>query len=442
MKVTFILPSVGRMPGRPYVRSWLMEPLAIGALSALTPPDVERVFHDDRLEPIPFDAPTDLVALSVETYTARRAYQIAAAYRRRGVPVVMGGFHPTLAPEDAATEADAVVIGEAEGVWPALLADAASGRLQRVYRAGDGPPPPMATPDRSIFAGRPYVKLTLVEAGRGCPHTCEFCAISPFFRRRHRNRPVEEIVAEIRAAGRRPVFFVDDNLCADRGHARRLFEALAPLRRRWVGQVSLDATRDEGLLARMRASGCAGVLIGLESLDPEGLAAMGKAVNGAPADYAGALARLRRHGLAVYGTFVFGYDGDTPATLERAFRFAVKHRLFFAAFNHLVPFPGTALHARLESEGRLRRPAWWRDPAFRFGDVAFRPAGFTPGGLADACFAFRRRFYGPTSVLRRARDPRANARTPFMTALFLAQNLGAGRDARLRQGLPLGFPEA
>ncbi len=440
MKITFILPCVGRLPGRPYVRSWLMEPLAIGVLSALTPKRHDRVFYDDRLEDIPYDEPTDLAAINVETYTARRAYQIAAEYKRRNVPVVMGGFHATLVPDEVVKHADAVVIGEAEELWPRVLEDLALGRLQQVYSSENRPSLAGMMPDRSIFADKPYVDLALVETARGCRYGCEFCSISSFYGRSYSARPVSDVVADIRSLNRRNVFFVDDNICVDRVRTKALCEALIPLKIRWIGQVSLDVTHDKELLALMRESGCIGVLIGFESLEPKSLAQMGKKANNDGGDYARSLKRLRAHGLAVYATFVFGYDGDTEASFERALDFALQHRFFFMAFNHLVPFPGTPLYDRLLNESRLRYDAWWLADDYCFGDVAFVPESFSPDELSQACYTFRRRFYSLPSVLRRGFDLKANCQNFWMAALFYYQNLSSGRDVKRRQGLPLGIP--
>ncbi len=441
MKVTFILPCVGRNGDRAYPRSWLMEPLTIATLAGLTPPQIEREFYDDRLEPIPYDTPTDLVAITVETYTARRAYQIAAEYRRRGRAVVMGGYHATLVPDDVAPHADAVVVGAAEGVWPRLLQDAEKGRLQPVYHSDASVEATAAQPDRSIFRGRPYMDLGLVETARGCAFHCEFCSITAFHRGRYKPRPITDVVTDVASLRQKYVFFVDDNICVDRSRARALFEALKPLRVRWAGQVSINIAEDESLVRLMRDSGCIGVLVGFESLSDANLTAMGKQTNADPADYPRQLAVLRKHGIAVYGTFVFGYDADTPATFEQTLHFARRNKLFFAAFNHLVPFPGTPVYERLRHDGRLPDENWWMSATYRFGDVAFRPNTMPATELAQRCLACRHRFYSPASVLQRATDLRANCRSPHMALLFFAQNIGSGREVDLRQGLPLGCTE-
>lgn len=440
-RIRFILPCVGRIPGQPYIRTWQMEPLSIARLSAMTPPDIAQEFFDDRLEEIPYGGDPDLVALSVETYTARRAYQIAARYREQGVPVVMGGFHATLRPEEAAGQADAVVIGEAEAVWPQVVGDALAGRLQARYAAPSPAPLADARADRSIYATKNYLDLALVETARGCRYHCEFCSISAFFRAKYRARPIEEVVAEVRALKARNLFFVDDNFAADAERTRCLLEALAPLRRRWVAQVALNVAGDEAMLRLMKRSGCSGVLIGFESLDQETLRRMGKGVNLRGADlYTRALDRLRRHGIAVYGTFVFGYDNDTEDQFRRTLDFAVRHGLFFAAFNHLVPFPGTPVYERLRQEGRLVSDPWWLSDGYRFGDVAFHPRQMSAERLADLCYEYRRRFYALSSIARRARNWRANCTAPLGLPLYLALNLAGRRDAVHRQGLPLGIP--
>ncbi len=434
-----MLPSVGRKPGEPYLASWQMEPLTMAVLAGLTPPDVERVLHDDRLEPVPETIEADLAAITVETYTARRAYQIADALRRRGVPVVMGGYHATLVPDEVLEHADAVVLGEAEGVWPEVVETVRAGRpLEPTYRSTARPLLEGSRPDRSIYAGKRYLALRLVEATRGCRFACEFCSVQRFYAHSHVARPVDEVAAEVALQDARDVFLVDDNLLADPEHAARLAQALAPLGRRWVTQASLSGLEDEALVRALAQSGCIGLLVGFESLGAAALAAMGKAWNGGPERYRRALAVLRRHGIAVYGTFVFGYDGDDESSFAAAVDLAKRERFFLAAFNHLVPFPGTALYDRLEREGRLLRERWWLDPSYRFGDVAFRPLGMTAAALTERCMAARREFYSLRSMASRALDLEANCASARMAALFVSTNLMLRREVGARRGIELG----
>ena len=439
MRLTLIFPAIGRRRGKPYLRLWQMEPLSMAMLGALTPRDIELRFYDDRIEEIPFDEPTDLVAMTVETYTARRACQIASEYRKRRVPVVMGGFHPSLCPDEAARFAETVVIGEAERLWPRVLDDYRHGTPGKIYQESARPALNGLLPRRDIFAGKRYLPLGLVEAGRGCAMPCEFCAIQSVYHATHQRRPLDTIAAEVDGLrrSRRLFFFVDDNLALHAGAAKELLRALIPMRIRWLGQLSITAAQDEELLELLRRSGCAGVLIGFESLDQENLAAMNKQFNLGVGFYEQAMANLRRHGIGVFGTFVFGYGRETPATIAQALAFAQEQGFYLAAFNHLVPFPGTPLYRRLAEEGRLLKPQWWLDPEYRFNEVAFRPAAMEPAELRESCLAARRAFYSPGHTWQRHRKL-AGSLTLKETALFWVLNLLHRAEVRNRDGFPLG----
>jgi radical SAM superfamily enzyme YgiQ (UPF0313 family) len=415
-----------------------MEPLAAAVLAGATPEDVEVRFWDDRMEAIRYDEATDLVAISVETYTARRAYQIASRFRRRGVPVVMGGFHATLVPEEVGRYADAIVVGEAEAIWPRVLADFGRGRLARIYRSTGRPPLAGLRVDRSIFAGKRYLPIGLLEAGRGCHLRCEFCAIQSYYGSTQTRRPTEEILAELRQLKKPLVFFVDDNITSNMEQAKEFFRALIPLRIRWVSQASINAAHDPEFLELIRASGCQGLLVGFESLNPDNLRRMHKGFNTMKGGYEVALANLRRAGIRLYATFILGYDDDQPGTLRETLEFALRHRFFMVAFNHLTPFPGTPLYERLRREGRLLFDRWWLDPGYRYGMVPFAPRGMTAEAVAAGCIAARRAFYGWRSILRRSLDGQVNTRGAFMASNFFVINYLMRREVTQREGYPLG----
>ncbi|HND51920.1 MAG TPA: radical SAM protein [Pirellulaceae bacterium] len=438
-RLTIVHPCVGRPRGmKRYIRTWQMECLPAAMIAALAPPDIEKKFYDDRLEPIPYDEPTDLVAISVETYTARRAYQIASEYRRRGVPVVMGGFHATLCPEEVGRYADSLVIGEAEGVFEQVVDDYRHGTPQPVYRS-PGRPALRTTPDRSIFQGKKYLPIRLVEFARGCRFKCDFCAIQSFFDATHNHRSIDDVVAEIARVRRRGqmIFFIDDNLTSGMAEARELMEALIPLKLRWVSQTSINVAHDEEMLDLMRRSGCQGVLIGFESLHADSLKQMNKSFNLMSGGPAKALANMAKHRLSVYGTFIFGYDHDTPESIRETVEFAIDHGLFIAAFNHITPFPGTPLYSRMQAEGRLLYDAWWLDPRYRYNMIPFQPRTMSPEELARNCLDARRRFYSWGSIVRRARSA-VNRRTPYVLWNHMVINALHHWDVEGRSGLPLG----
>jgi len=441
MRLTLVHPAVGRRPGVNYMRTWQMEPLPIAALAALTPKDVSIAFYDDRMEEIDFDRPADLVAIPVETYTAKRAYQIASEFRRRGVPVVMGGFHATLMTDEVKDYAEAVVVGEAEGLWPHVIEDARMGRLKPLYQSNSQPDLGAVRYDRSLFRGRRYLRIGLVETGRGCRFPCDFCAVQTFFQRTARHRPIDAIVAEIASLKdeKKLFFFVDDNFAADLPFARDLAEALAPLGIRWVTQMSINAAHDEAFLAALARAGCSGVLIGFESLDEGVLRAMKKRFNTMRGGFSVALANLRRHGIRVYGTFVFGYDGERAEAFDEAAEFAIDHRFYLAAFNHLTPFPGTPLFARLQREGRLLYERWWLDERYGYNGIPFQPAAMAPDAVRQGCLRARRRFYTWSSIVRRALDP-VNRADAFMFRNFFVINGMHRVEVEKRDQFPLGDP--
>lgn len=438
MRLTLVHPCIGRKRGQPYIKSWQMEPLAPALIAALTPGDVEVRFHDDRMEEVPFDEPSDLVAISVETYTARRSYEIATEYRRRGVPVVMGGFHPTLVPGEAAVFADAVVVGEAEAVWPELIDDFRSGSLKELYRSPARPVLSDSRPDRRIFRDKRYLPIGLVEAGRGCHFRCEFCAVQSFFGSTQNRRDVDSLLSEIRSLPQRLLFFVDDNITSNMDEAKEFFRALIPLGRKWVSQASINAAHDEEFLDLIKRSGCQGLLIGFESLDPETLRRMHKGFNTMAGGYERALSNLRRFRIPLYATFLFGNDEDTHSTFRDVLEFCEESRFFIVAFNHVTPFPGTPLYKRLQDEGRLRFERWWLHPAYRYGDVPFHPRHLTCEEVRDGCLKLRGSFYRWGGIARRSLDLRVNAPTPFMWGNFFLINMMIRSEVRARAGYPLG----
>jgi radical SAM superfamily enzyme YgiQ (UPF0313 family) len=435
VKITFVRPNLFDTRSTD-----AMEPLCFAILKSLTPADVETVLHDERLAPVPLDEPADLVAMTVETYTARRAYQLAAEYRHRGVPVVMGGYHPTFLPEEALEHADAVVEGDAEGAWPAVVGDARAGRLGRRYRGDIARPLEGPPPDRSVFAGKRYAPLALVQYGRGCRYNCDFCSIHAFYGSTVRQRPVADVVAEVEGAGRRHVFFVDDNLFVDVPRARALFEALAPLGITWSCQVSIDVVRDRDLVRLMGRSGCITALIGFESLDPRNLAQMRKGWNVRHGGYDLAVSVLQDAGIMLYGTFVFGYDHDTVEAFDRTLDFALRHRFCLANFNPLTPTPRAPLLDRLRREGRLIHDRWWLAPDYRYGQATFHPRGMTADELTAGCYRARSRFNTLRSIVGRLWEPRATLRSPYRAGVFLCANWISRREIHAKQGLALGVP--
>lgn len=438
MKVTLIEPAMIKNSGFSEKPSWQLQPLTLATLAGLTPPDVEVQAVDDRVEEIDYDEARDLVGISLKTFTARRGYEIAAEFRKRGVPVILGGHHPTLLPQEAARHADSVLIGEAEGVWPQVVADAQRRRLQPTYRQPETLPFANIRVDRSVFAGKKYLPVAMVETTRGCPFACSFCSVTTFFGRGFRHRPPEEVVAEVAALKQKFVFFVDDNIIADKEAAKALFRALIPLKIRWISQASLTMTKDLELMRLMRASGCAGVLVGIESINRANLKQIHKSWNTVGIGYDQALQIARDHGIAIVGSFILGMDDDTRESLDLTLEFAIRQRFFSVLFNLLTPYPSTDLYDQFLRDGRLTRPEWWLDPQYTYGSAVFEPKNITAHELEQGRLRLYREFYGPRSVLRRIWEPQANARDLWHAFTFLSMNLPADREEQMRFGKALG----
>ena len=438
MKITLIEPAMIKTASFSEKPAWELQPLTLATLAGLTPPEVEVQALDDRLEPIDYDEPRDLVGISVKTYTARRAYEIAAEFRKRGVPTILGGHHPTLLPEEAAEHADSILLGEAEGVWDIVVRDAAQGRLKRVYRQPETQPLSGLKVDRSVFAGKRYLPVAMIETTRGCPFACNFCSVTAFFGRGFRHRPPAEVVAEVLKLKQRLYFFVDDNIVADRNAAKALFRALIPLKIRWISQASLTMAKDLELMRLMRDSGCMGVLVGIESISPANLKQINKSWNTVGIGYDEALKIIREHGISVVGSFILGMDDDTPASLDLTLEFAIRQKFFAALFNLLTPYPATELYADFLRAGRLTMPHWWLDPAYTYGSAVFTPRHLSKMELEQGRLRLYRRFYGPRSLMSRLWEPQANARDIWKAFTFLSMNLPADREERLRYGQPLG----
>jgi len=441
VKVTLIKPNIGRMPDRRYIDEGRMEPLNLGVIAALTPPHVEVVMYDDRMEDLPFDEATDLVGITVETYNARRAYEISAEYRKRGVPVILGGMHPVLLPEEAALNADSLFLGDAETLWHEVVEDARKRRLKPLYRAPVGRPQPGTLTRRDIFRGKGYIPLTLVQFSRGCRFNCNFCAVARYFDRQQYYRDIREVIAEIESQERRLVFFVDDNINSYPEMSVKLYRELKALKIRWVSQSTIDMADEPELMDAMLESGCLGHVVGFESVDPRNLKQMRKASNLPRWErYERQLKVMREHGLQTWASFVLGYDYETPASVRDTADFALANKFTFAAFNILMPYPATPMYERLRAEGRLLYDGrWWLHPDYRFNYAAFRPKSCSPEELTEACWDARSRFNSFASLIHRALDFKTNMRNPVRFGTYLQFNPIFRKEVFKKHGMHFGY---
>ncbi|NTU83564.1 MAG: B12-binding domain-containing radical SAM protein [Chloroflexales bacterium] len=372
-------------------------------LAALVPPQWEVTHCDEAMIPVDLTAPVDLVAITFHTPSAPHVYDLAAQFRRRGIPVVLGGPHVTLVPEEAQQYADVIVVGEAEVSWPQFLADCEQGHYARRYAAGAPPAlthAPMARKD--LYHRRDYSGGRLF-ATRGCAFGCDFCSLAVMYQRQVRTRPVAAVAAEYASFPGKVIIFWDDNLASDRAYANALFQAIAPYQKWWSSQVSIQAGHDEAFLEGAARSGCKHLFIGLESLSQASMNEVHKGFNRVE-DYARVIERIHSYGISVQVGIVFGFDHDSEAIFAETLDFLEAVGVQQATFNILTPYPGTRLYQRLEAEGRILTRDWrqynGRDA------VVFQPKQMSAAALLAGYQYANRRFYGLTSIARRlSRSP-------------------------------------
>jgi radical SAM superfamily enzyme YgiQ (UPF0313 family) len=372
--------------------------LSLPTLASLTPPDWEvRIVHD-YMHPVDLETPGDLVAMTVLTAPSSRAYELADQFRARGRKVVFGGFHVWARPDEAAQHADAIVIGEAEDLWPAVLDDFLAGRLKdRYVSAGPVSLAGRPAPRYELVDKRDYkVEVYPIESSRGCPYNCDYCAVTAFHGGRHRLRPVGDVLRNIRATGSRYIAFADDNLCADRDHALEMFRELAKLDIRFMAQSTMYIADDPELLDAAIKGGLRMLWVGVESIQPEALDEVHRRINQVE-EFGRRIEEFNKRGLLVGTNLIFGFDHNTRETFDATYDFLMSHKVFPFLYI-LTPVPGTRLWDRIKGEGRLLSEDWRQYTGY---DVVFQPKNFSPDELRDLYFKTVARLFSVRNNLRR-----------------------------------------
>lgn len=419
IKIALVSPKgpLYRQRGGIWKKSLRYQPLTLTTLAALVPPEIpiELKLIDEGITEVPLDLDANLVGLTVITGTAMRAYELADHFRKRGITVVLGGPHVTLIPDDAQPHADVVVTGYAEDSWPQLLRDFVAGRVKPRYDQAPGLDlADRPFPRRDLLPGQHYLTNNVFEATRGCIHSCDFCVVPTAWGRKPYQKPVEQVVADIRQHGGQTLIFIDLNLIADRDHALRLFTALIPLKIQWYGLATVLLADDLELLDLAARSGCRGLLMGLESISPQNLRQSQKGFN-SPEKYFQVVERLHEHGIALQGCFVFGLDDDEPEVFLKTAEFAVQAKIDLPRYAIVTPFPNTALYKRLLSEGRILTRNW---ELYDGQHVVFRPAKLSIQELQQGTETAWKYTYSFRSIARRI------SHSPAPWPVRLGTNLG------------------
>jgi radical SAM superfamily enzyme YgiQ (UPF0313 family) len=407
-KLVLINPVNPLRTGLTVNKSSRFPPIGLGIVAALTPKSWEIALIDENWEPFTYQE-ADLVGITAFTASANRAYEITALYRERSVPVVMGGIHASTCSEEALRFVDTVVIGEAEKIWPKVIADFETGQLRRIYRGEWAELNGAPLPRRDLFY--PEYMFASVQTSRGCPMDCEFCTVTAFNGHRYRRRPPGEVLAELETIRKKMLFFVDDNIIGygeeARSQALAIFKGMVErnLNKWWFCQASLNFADDEEVLHWAGQAGCKMVFLGLEAEEVDALGEINKRLNlkRGMDYYAEAFRRIHKAGIAVLGAFIFGMDGDTPEKLKHRAKYMRRCGVDVMQTTMLTPLPGTRLFERYQKEGRLlyiNFPQDWDH--FDMTEVIHRPGSMESEMLAEMMDSLNKRLYAWPVLIRKA----------------------------------------
>lgn len=387
-------------------------PLALPTIAGVTPKDIDVEILDEKVEPVNFDDKPDLVGIGAMTTNINRGYEIADEFRKRGVPVVIGGIHASMMPEEASVHADSIVVGEADYLWPQVISDFRNGGLQKEYRFTEYPNiQEIPVPRFDLTKSEKYV-INQVQTSRGCPFDCDFCTVKAFSGQQYRMKRIEQVVSELQSLSPtydinilgyklkspKTLLIADDNIVGNKSYARKLFDALKPLKLMdWYCQASINVGRDKEMLAMMKEAGCASMIIGIESVEAESLAGFDKKINKVD-EYAECISNIQSAGMKVLGSFVLGSDAEDDSIFEKTAKFIKDNNIVFSMVNILTPIPGTKLYKRFEQEGRILHKDWDR---YDFETVCYKPKQMSPETLQQGRRWIYREIYELDEVNKR-----------------------------------------
>ena len=425
MKITLIVPEWD-------VNSfWRIKPfrfplLSLSTLAGLTPARHKVEILDENVEKVDYDTmDADFVGITAMTAQAPRAYEISKILRGRKIKVVLGGLHPTMMPEEAIHNANAIVIGEAEGLWTQILEDCEKGNLKTKYYCDHRPSlENLPFPRKELYIKNKhykkyYMSMDTLQTGRGCPFNCDFCSVTQFFGNTYRFRPIGDIAKEISKMKGKMIMFMDDNIAGNPKHAIELFKALTPLNKKWFSQSSINIAQNDELLKYASESGCEELFIGFETLSKKSLDEVHKRQN-IDIDYKNAVKKLHDYGISIFGAFIFGFENDDDSTFQRTLDFTNECEMEDAQFSILTPFPGTKLFSEMKAQDRIVTYDWSK---YDFSHLVFRHKSFTQEAIEEKYLTAWKDFYSFKSIFSRLMPQK-------IFSLYLLDNLTFGYHSR------------
>jgi radical SAM superfamily enzyme YgiQ (UPF0313 family) len=416
MNIKLISPLMTLRPMDSEFKRRMSPPFSLLVLAALTPAEHTVILEDENLGRLNLNDSPDLVGITVNVDTSRRAYAIAAQYRKRNIPVVLGGIHPSANPQEAGQFCNAVCIGEAETLWPRILDDTRSNRLQPQYYSAEPIDLSLTPlPRWDILDASDYLYTNILCTSRGCPFRCEFCYnSSSYIQHEYRNRPVDRVIQEIESLNTRQVMFIDDNFIGNINWTREFVNTIAPMKLVWHAAVSANIGRHPELLDAMAGAGCKSLFIGFESINHHSIQSVNKVQNDCN-QYDNIIRMLHERGIMVNASMAFGLDCDTPQTFPDTLDWLVHNRVETVTAHILTPYPGTKLYERFQAENRIIDTDWSH---YNTAHVVYRPRNMTPEQLYNGYRLLYSRFYYLANILRRL------PRNPRLKVPYLLFNLG------------------
>lgn len=399
MKVKLIQPKMSLRPMDSEFKRLMSPSLSLLVLAALTPKEHTIILEDENIKPLHLEDSPDLVGITVNVDTSYRAYQIAEHYRKKKVPVILGGIHVSANPEEALQFVDSVCIGEAENVWLDVLSDVNSGQLKpKYYSETIADPNKIPVPRWSLVPSGKYLYTNILVASRGCPFKCDFCYNScEYLHHRYRNRPISNVVEEIKQLNTKHVMFIDDNLIGDIPWTRAFLEEIKPLGLKWNAAVSANILNHLDLLDQMQESGCHSLFIGFESINEQSIQSVQKFQN-KRANYERLIDELHKRGIMVNASLVFGFDHDSPQVFQNTLDWLVKNKVETMTAHILTPYPGTVLYQRFLTEGRI---VDFDLSHYNTSNVVFTPKKMTEEELLKGYLWIYKEFYSFKNIIKR-----------------------------------------
>ena len=399
MKIKLIQPAMIQRPMDTKLKTRMAPSLALLTLANLTPKEHEVIIENENVESINFDEKVDLVAVTVTVDVMNRAIEIAKEFKKRSVKVIAGGIHITADPKGAYGYFDAICVGMAERIWQRILFDAQNDSLKEIYNdmlsiSGQE----IVSPDYDIIDNSKYLYTNIISTSRGCPFECDFCYnSSQSVHKAYINRPIEDVIREIKTLRTRHIMFIDDNFIGNPSWTKKFLAQIKPLGLKYNAAVTSNIVDIPDILDDLKESGCQSLFIGFESINDKAIDSVNKVQNSV-GKYERLVEELHKRGIMINASFVFGLDEDDSSVFEKTLDWIVKNKIETVTSHILTPYPGTRLYENLHKQGRITD---FDLSKYNTANVVYRPKNMTQEELYDGYLWIYKEVYSFKNIIKR-----------------------------------------